>query len=80
MNLKKTKRILSLLFILILILLFLGLSFHPILYFAAIILTIVYVIIYMKKWRCPHCGKILARGFITRCLNCGEDVGISIKF
>lgn len=80
MDLKKTKKILSLMFTLILLFLLLGLWINPILYFVAIVPTVLYVIIYLKKWRCPRCGKILGRGFITRCLYCGEDVGISIKF
>lgn len=80
MNLKKTKKILSLLFTLIIIFLLLGPWISPVLYIVSIILTVVYVCIYMKYWRCPRCGKILGRGIIKRCLNCGEDVGICIRF
>lgn len=80
MDLKKTKKILSLLFALILVFLLLGLWINPLLYFVAIIPTVFYVITYLKKWRCPRCGKVLGRGFTTCCPYCGEDVGISIKF
>lgn len=80
MDLKKIKKILSLLFILIWVFLLLGLWIHPILYFVAIVPTVLYFIVYWKNWRCPYCGKMLSRGISTRCLNCGEDVGISIKF
>lgn len=80
MDLKKTKRILSLLFTLIIVFLFLGPWISPFLYILSFILTVVYVYIYMKFWRCPRCGKLLGRGITTRCFHCGEDVGISIKF
>lgn len=80
MNLKKAKRILSALVYLMILFLVLGvfLNMRP-LFFVCIAVAVVYTILYMKLWRCPHCGALLSRTGGTRCLSCEKDVGVKLR-
>lgn len=80
MDLKKTKKVLSSLLILILIFFVLGAWMYSPLYVLAIALTVLYVIVYLKWWRCPQCGKILGRGANICCHYCGKETGITMRF
>lgn len=79
MDLKKTKKILTALLVLILLLILLG-SWSKLLYIPAAILTGVYIAVYWKNWRCPYCKGLLGRGVGTRCPHCGKDAGITMFF
>ena len=80
MNLKKAKAVLSALIVLMIILLVLGifLAVRPLIY-VCIAVAVVYTVLYMKLWRCPHCGALLTRTGGTRCLSCEKDVGIKLR-
>lgn len=80
MNLKKAKMILSVLVYLMILLLFLGvlLSIKALVY-ACIAVAVIYTVLYMKLWRCPHCDAILGRSGGTRCLSCEKEVGIKLR-
>ena len=80
MDLKKTKKLLSALTYLMIVLLVLGvfLSMRP-LFYVAIAVAVIYTVLYMKLWRCPHCGTLLTRTGGTVCIQCEKDVGIKLR-
>lgn len=80
MNLKKTKRLLGIL-VYLMILLLLAAVFLAVreLYYVCIATTVVYILLYMKLWRCPHCGAVLGRSGGTLCPNCEKDVGVKLR-
>lgn len=80
MNLKKSKSLLSALIYLIIVLLLLGvfLGLRP-LYYVCVAVAIVYIVLYMKLWRCPHCGAVLGRSGGTVCPACEKDVGVKLR-
>ena len=80
MNLKKTKRLLGALVCLMILLLLLAvfLAMRE-LYFVCIAVVVAYLLLYMKLWRCPHCGAVLGRSGGTRCPNCEKDVGVKLR-
>lgn len=80
MNLKKTKRLLGLL-VYLMILLLLAAVFFAVqeLYYVCIGAAVVYILLYMKLWRCPHCGAVLGRSGGTLCPNCEKDVGVKLR-
>lgn len=80
MDLKKAKIILSALIYLMIFLLVLGvvLTMRP-LFYVCIAVAVVYTALYMKLWRCPHCGALLTRTGGTCCLSCEKDVGIKLR-
>lgn len=80
MNLKKAKTILSALIYLMILLLVLFVLFRTkALIYVCIAFGIVYTILYMKLWRCPHCGAVLGRSGGTLCPGCEKDVGIKLR-
>lgn len=80
MNLKKAKKILSglMYFMIALIILGVFLDMRPLFYVCAAV-AVVYTVLYMKLWRCPHCGTLLSRTGGTRCLQCDKDVGVKLR-
>lgn len=80
MDLKKAKKILSALMYLMIVLLVLGviLSMRP-LFYVCIAVAVIYTILYMKLWRCPHCGALLSRTGGTRCIQCDKEVNIKLR-
>ncbi len=79
MDLKKTKKILNSLFAIIVV--FLLLCFLTRLFLIpAIAVTVVYVVVYWKNWRCPYCKGVLGRGIGSYCPHCGKDSGVELRF
>lgn len=79
MDLKKTKKILSVLIVTAFILLVLGVTYWKPLLYICVALAVIYTAVYMKFWRCPHCGELLGRYGGTTCHHCDKDVGIKLR-
>lgn len=79
MNLKKTKKILSILIVVAFLLLVLGVIFWKPLLSICVVLAVIYSILYMKFWRCPYCGELLGHYGGTTCYHCNKDVGIKLR-
>lgn len=80
MDLKKTKKILSAIIYLMIILLALGILLNiRMLYYVCIAIAVIYTVLYMKFWRCPHCDTLLGRTGGTHCPQCEKDVGIKLR-
>lgn len=80
MDLKKSKKLLSgLVYLMILLLVLAVFLAMRELFYACIAVAVIYIVFYMKLWRCPHCGAVLGRSGGTLCPNCEKDVGVKLR-
>lgn len=79
MDLKTTKKILSILIVVAFIFLVLGVIYWKPLLSICVVFALIYSILYIKFWRCPHCGELLGRYGGTTCHHCDKDVGIKLR-
>lgn len=79
MDLKTTKKILSALIVTAIIFLILGVIFWKPLLYLCVALAVIYTVLYLKFWRCPHCGEVLGRYGGTTCYRCEKDVGVKLR-